>query len=175
MATSRPPPLCGASESLILFTVDSGWWTLLQRKYSCIYVRFWLMCQFQNTGRHVAVMTWFAHQVKAFTPSLITFVTLPGKCQWFSPCALPPDVSGSWRDTSWKRGCSDHKEDVVIEPWEWRVADVADEEDAVIRLQDIKLLNVLCISRICISRICILRICISRIIMASTDKSFSGH
>ena len=37
------------------------------------------------------------------------------------------------------------------EPWEWRVADVADQEDAVIRLQDIKLLNV---KRIIIIKVC---------------------
>ena len=94
------------------------------------------------------VMTSFAHQVLVFTPwFVITFVTLPGKCQWFCRCALPPGVSGSSRDTSCKRKCSsseaDHKGDVVIEPWERGVADVADKEDAVIRLQDIKLLKII--------------------------------
>ena len=38
MATSGPPPLRGASsENWILFTLDWGWSTGSQRKYSCIY------------------------------------------------------------------------------------------------------------------------------------------
>ena len=152
MATSGPPPLCGASES---YDSCSCRFRLMNDVAKKIQLHMWSFGSCASSkilrGRFrliLKVMTSFAHQVLVFTPwFVITFVTLPGKCQWFCRCALPPGVSGSSRDTSCKRKCSsseaDHKGDVVIEPWERGVADVADKEDAVVRLQDIKLLKII--------------------------------
>ena len=50
MASSRPPPLCGASESHILYLLRIQVELCHNYEDTVAYVKFWLVGQFQNTG-----------------------------------------------------------------------------------------------------------------------------
>ena len=143
LAASRPPPLCGASESHILFTVDSGWTHMSLWGYSCICVvlargpvsKYW---------RQVAVNQdmFFTSGIR-ITPSLSRLSSddpIGHTSRKMSMILSVCSPTRCFRKFTWhfleRRMIlfESWKQEERVKPWERGVADITDEEDAVIRL-----------------------------------------